>query len=156
MPELSDFLNKKLNFVLRWGITIMFFLFLLCISFTWFLKYPETINIKSVEYIKNPSDTFLLIKIGSPKNKHWNLKIGQILNVKLRSNHSSEGYDLKIRVDSLALCLSDETELIKASQLKKILLNNNYKSGCFTNSGFSGEIKIGEIRFLQKILDNLK
>jgi len=46
--EVTEMIESKPSFLLRWGITLLFILFLIVVSATWFIKYGETIKIKGI------------------------------------------------------------------------------------------------------------
>ncbi|MFK7982711.1 MAG: HlyD family secretion protein [Saprospiraceae bacterium] len=47
-PEVHDILTKMPSWIIRWGITVLFFLVLMLIVLSWFVKYPDVVKTEVV------------------------------------------------------------------------------------------------------------
>ena len=47
-PEVHDILTKMPSWIIRWGITVLFFLVLMLLVLSWFVKYPDVVKTEVV------------------------------------------------------------------------------------------------------------
>lgn len=81
--EIQDLMIRKPAWIIRWGITTMFFIILLLLFFTWLMKYPDIIYGEVVITSTNPPVKLVSRAEGKIKNLYvadnQEVKAGQII-----------------------------------------------------------------------------
>ena len=58
--EIEEIISKKPPFILRWGISILLFIFLALLAISWFIQYPDTVTAKgSLNSINAPKEVMV-------------------------------------------------------------------------------------------------
>lgn len=135
--EIQEIMGRIPGWVIRWGITVFCILFLLLLSITYAVKYPETISGPIVLTTVNPPVD--LISKSSNKIEYLFVKDGEL-----------------VQKDEIIAILYNSAESMFVLELEKILLENSdnwesYFSSDFLTKNYSlGELQSYYMQFIKQ------
>lgn len=137
--EVQEIMGRIPGWVVRWGLIVLFFLFLLIMGITWFVRYPETISAPIVLTTLNPPAD--LIARSSNKIEYILVKDGA-----------------SVKKDDVVAVLYNTGDFRSVLELENILLQKGedwklYFSKDFLRKDYSlGELQSYYIQFVKQCL----
>ena len=137
--EIQEIMGRIPGWVIRWGLTVFFFLFLLVLGIAWFVRYPETISAPIVLTTLNPPAD--LIARSSNKIEHILVEDG-----------------CSVKKNDVIAVLYNTGDFHSVLDMEKTLLRNGeewklYFSEDFLNKDYSlGELQSYYIQFTKQCL----
>jgi hypothetical protein len=164
--DVLSIMNTEPKFIIRWGITIIIVIFLLLLTGSYFIQYPDVVSadvlLRRIHCPTEVSD-YHSLSIGGdsvatdmyiatcflPENSIGRVKIGQVVNIKLIAFPYQEYGILKGKVDSVYIDSSNDKYVALAYFSDK--MKTSYGETIPNYLVFNGKIEI--ITHRRRILD---
>lgn len=164
--EAQEIIGNIPHWLIRWGITVIFFVIIVLLFLSWLIKYPDTISVQVRIMQLNPNK---ISRISSYSNNTKyigetfvnesslvKIKKGQDMNIKLISYPFIEYGTLKGEIKSISDIPIDKKYKVIITLPNGLITSHKKRLKYFHGMTGNAEITIQNLRLIEKILYRFK
>ena len=151
----EEIISNEFPAFLRYGISIIFVLFIALFSLAWIIKYPDTIEaplqIKNQEAVQDSFYAEMIL----PQKDFLKIKINQSVKIKLDAFPFQEFGMITGNVAQIINTLNDNSNLLIKISFNKSAIQKTTKIILKSGLNGTGEIIFADKRIIEKLLPSL-